>query len=89
MGIIRKTMSLGTMGLVSYRNDEEKARKLAKQQRNAARVAAAAGVVNAREVRKSRKMEEESLALQKAELEKARLEAELAVLRAERAAEEG
>jgi hypothetical protein len=37
VGIIRKTMSLSTMGVVSYRNKDERATKYAKQTRNAAR----------------------------------------------------
>jgi enoyl-CoA hydratase/carnithine racemase len=37
MGLIRKTMSLGTVGIVSYRSKEERATKFAKQTRNAAR----------------------------------------------------
>ncbi|CAM3743984.1 DUF2510 domain-containing protein [Tsukamurella ocularis] len=37
MGIIRKTMSVGTAGLVSYRNADERSAKYAKQTRNAAR----------------------------------------------------
>ena len=37
MGIFRKTMAVSTMGMVSYRNKEERAAKYAKQTRNAAR----------------------------------------------------
>jgi len=37
VGLIRKTMSFGTMGVVSYRNKDERAVKYAKQTRNAAR----------------------------------------------------
>ncbi|WP_254924359.1 MULTISPECIES: DUF2510 domain-containing protein [unclassified Rhodococcus (in: high G+C Gram-positive bacteria)] len=37
MGIIRKTMSVGTLGIVSYRNDAERTSKYTKQTRNAAR----------------------------------------------------
>ena len=37
MGILRKTMSLSTVGLVSYRSKDERATKYAKQTRNAAR----------------------------------------------------
>ncbi|MBJ7451428.1 MAG: DUF2510 domain-containing protein [Blastococcus sp.] len=37
MGIIRKTMSFGTVGVVSYRSKSERAAKYAKQTRNAAR----------------------------------------------------
>lgn len=37
MGILRKSMSLSTMGMVSYRNKDERAVKYAKQTRNAAR----------------------------------------------------
>ena len=37
MGLIRKSMSLGTMGMVSYRNKDERALAYAKQTRNAAR----------------------------------------------------
>lgn len=37
MGIFRKTMSFGTMGVVSYRSKDERAVKYAKQTRNAAR----------------------------------------------------
>ena len=37
MGILRKTMSLSTVGMVSYRNKDERASKYAKQNRNAAR----------------------------------------------------
>jgi hypothetical protein len=37
VGLIRKGMSLSTMGLVSYRDKEERAAKYAKQTRNAAR----------------------------------------------------
>ena len=37
MGIFRKTMSVSTVGLVSYRNKDERATKIAKQTRNAAR----------------------------------------------------
>jgi hypothetical protein len=37
VGILRKTMSLGTVGMVSYRNKEERSTKYAKQTRNAAR----------------------------------------------------
>ncbi|MEU2349899.1 DUF2510 domain-containing protein [Modestobacter sp. NPDC049651] len=38
MGLIRKSMSLGTMGLVNYRSKDERTAKYAKQTRNAARV---------------------------------------------------
>ena len=37
VGILRKTMSLSTMGMVSYRDKQERASKYAKQTRNAAR----------------------------------------------------
>ena len=37
MGLLRKTMSFSTAGLVPYRNKEERATKYAKQTRNAAR----------------------------------------------------
>lgn len=37
MGLIRKSMSLGTMGMVSYRNKDERALAYAKRTRNAAR----------------------------------------------------
>lgn len=37
MGLIRKTMSLTTGGIVNYRNKEERASKYAKQTRNAGR----------------------------------------------------
>ncbi len=37
MGIIRKTTSLSTLGLVSYRNKDERTAKYTKQTRNAAR----------------------------------------------------
>lgn len=37
LGILRKTMAVGTGGMISYRNKEERATKYAKQTRNAAR----------------------------------------------------
>jgi hypothetical protein len=37
VGILRKTMSLSTVGLVSYRSKDERSTKYAKQTRNAAR----------------------------------------------------
>lgn len=37
MGIIRKTTSISTLGLVSYRDKQERSAKYAKQTRNAAR----------------------------------------------------
>ena len=37
MGIIRKTMSVSTLGVVSYRNGQERGLKYSKQTRNAAR----------------------------------------------------
>lgn len=37
MGIIRKTMSVSTLGVVSYRNKDERGLKYSKQTRNAAR----------------------------------------------------
>jgi hypothetical protein len=37
MGIMRKTASISTLGLVKYRSDGEQARRIAKQTRNAAR----------------------------------------------------
>jgi hypothetical protein len=37
VGLIRKSMSLGTGGIVNYRNKDERASKYAKQTRNAAR----------------------------------------------------
>lgn len=37
MGIIRKTMSVSTLGLVKFRSDAEMSNKIAKQTRNAAR----------------------------------------------------
>ena len=37
MGLIRKTMSLSTLGLVSFRNKEERTTRYARQTRNAAR----------------------------------------------------
>jgi len=37
LGILRKTMSVSTLGVVPYRNKEERAAKVAKQTRNAAR----------------------------------------------------
>ncbi|UZJ26270.1 DUF2510 domain-containing protein [Rhodococcus antarcticus] len=37
MGIIRKTTSLGTLGLVNFRGKDERANNYAKQTRNAAR----------------------------------------------------
>lgn len=41
MGIIRKTMSVSTLGLVDYRSDKERIAKYTRQTRNATRVAAA------------------------------------------------
>ena len=37
MGLLRKTMSLSTMGLVSFRNKEERTTRYTRQTRNAAR----------------------------------------------------
>ena len=37
MGLIRKSMSVSTLGMVSYRSKEDRAAKYAKQTRNAAR----------------------------------------------------
>ncbi|OLT33702.1 hypothetical protein BJF84_21445 [Rhodococcus sp. CUA-806] len=37
MGIIRKTMSVSTLGIVNYRNEAERTSKYTKQTRNAAR----------------------------------------------------
>jgi hypothetical protein len=37
VGILRKTMSVSTMGMVSYRNKDERTAKYARQTRNAAR----------------------------------------------------
>ena len=37
MGLIRKTMSLSTVGIVDYRSKKERATKYSKQTRNAAR----------------------------------------------------
>lgn len=46
MGIIRKATSLGTMGLVSFRNGSERAAKYSKQTRNAARAQVAQQAMN-------------------------------------------
>ena len=37
MGLIRKSMSLSTLGMVNYRSKDERATRYAKQTRNAAR----------------------------------------------------
>ena len=37
VGILRKTMSIGTVGMVSFRNKDERAMSYARQTRNAAR----------------------------------------------------
>ncbi len=46
MGLLRKTMSVSTVGLVPYRNKEERAAKYAKQTRNAARALVAQQAVD-------------------------------------------
>lgn len=46
MGIIRKAMSVSTLGLVNYRNSEERTAKYTKQTRNAARVQVAQQAMN-------------------------------------------
>jgi hypothetical protein len=48
MGLIRKTMSLSTMGIVDYRGKEERAAKYSKQTRNAARAQTAMMLENQR-----------------------------------------
>lgn len=46
MGLLRKTMSVSTAGLVPYRNKEERAAKYTKQTRNAARALVAQQAVD-------------------------------------------
>lgn len=46
LGIIRKTMSVSTLGLVNYRNSEERTAKYTKQTRNAARAQVAQQAMN-------------------------------------------
>ena len=46
MGLLRKTMSVSTAGLVPYRNKEERATKYAKQTLNAARALVAQQAVD-------------------------------------------
>ncbi len=46
MGLLRKTMSVSSAGLVPYRNKEERAAKYAKQTRNAARALVAQQAVD-------------------------------------------
>ena len=41
MGLIRKTMSLGTLGMVDFRSDKERTAKYTRQTRNATRAAVA------------------------------------------------
>jgi len=76
MGLFRKTMSVSTLGLIGYRTDIEKARRLQRQTRNAARTQVAVGVWQAgRQAKQTRVIKKQTRVIQAQAAQQARVPA--------------
>ena len=83
MGLFRKTMSVGTLGLIGYRTDIEKARRLQqqtrraqRQTRNAARAQVVVGVWQAgRQAKQTRVIKKQTRVIQTQAAQQARVPA--------------